>query len=357
MTGEAFERETLRCLGKQMERYPAMEQQDVVKHVFQAMLGPGHLLSSRGTVEDFISRETEQIPASDEEPLYEMISPAWCRMNLRNAKGKGISPSMIAGMMLSGGEPIRFTRRDVYDFCQKLAASGETAIRDPETLKQILDENWLPSHSPEYRKRYHPAYRVLAAEWIPRTELIQRIADRQKTVERMLITVDGPCASGKTTLARKLSEAFDAAVVHTDEYVIPHAQKTPERLAVPGGNCDAERLVREVCAPWKAGKTVLYRRYDCRADRLLPEERLPDGRMLILEGSYSNLPAIRQYADIRVFVGASWEIREERLKKRESAQYLQMFYDRWIPLENRYFEAYGLPDRECVILQEENRAC
>jgi uridine kinase len=166
----------------------------------------------------------------------------------------------------------------------------------------------------------------------------------------MMITIDGPCASGKTTLAAGLAEILHAAVVHTDDYVIPHAQKTAERLAVPGGNCDADRLVREVAAPWKRGEPVITRRYDCRRDLLLPEERLPDCRVLILEGSYCNLPAIREYADVRFFVNTSPETRMERLKKRESPQSLQMFYDRWIPLEDRYFEAYGLPDRDCIIL-------
>jgi uridine kinase len=83
---------------------------------------------------------------------------------------------------------------------------------------------------------------------------------------------------------------------------------------------------------------------------MLPAEKLPDCRLLILEGSYCNLPAIRQYADLRLFMNTPWEIRKERLEKRESAPYLQMFFDRWIPLENHYFEAYGLPDRECIVL-------
>ena len=173
---------------------------------------------------------------------------------------------------------------------------------------------------------------------------------RNSDAERLLVTIDGPCASGKTTLAEKLAAGFDATVVRTDDYVIPHAQKTPERLAIPGGNCDSDRLVREVVAPWKRGDPVITRRYDCRNDRLLPEEKLPDGRMLILEGSYCNLPVIREYADVRVFVNTPWEIRKERLIRRESPKYLQMFYDRWIPLEDNYFEAYGLPDRECIVL-------
>ena len=187
------------------------------------------------------------------------------------------------------------------------------------------------------------------------TEILRRLEERRRrypAAERLLVTIDGPCASGKTTLAEKLAVVLDAAVVHTDDYVIPHGQKTPERLAIPGGNCDADRLCKEVVIPWKCGDTAFIRRYDCRNDRLLPAEKLPESRILILEGSYSNLPMIREHADIRVFVNTPWKIRKERLTRRESPQSLQMFYDRWIPLEDRYFEAYGLPDRECILLTE-----
>ena len=166
-----------------------------------------------------------------------------------------------------------------------------------------------------------------------------------------LITLDGPCASGKTTLAGELAAAFGAAVIHTDDFVIPHAQKTRERLAVPGGNCDVEHLVKEVVAPFKAGDPVRYRRYDCMADCLQPEEELPFAPCLILEGCYCNLPAIRAYADARLFLDAPWEIRERRLLERESAASMQRFLDRWIPLENAYFEAYHLPDAQCRVIQ------
>ena len=111
-------------------------------------------------------------------------------------------------------------------------------------------------------------------------------------------------------------------------------------------------LVKEIAAPWKGSGPVIFRRYDCRRDCLLPEETLPDCRILILEGSYCNLPAIREYADVRIFLDAPWETRLARLRERESEKSLQMFFDRWIPLENAYFRAYGLPDRECVVIGE-----
>ena len=349
MTQESFSKAMLRYLTEQLQRYPAMQQQDIVKFVFQAMLGAGHLVSSRDAVTKYAAREMALLPADPGETLYEMLSPSWCRLNLRAAKARAFTPSVIAGLMSSSGKTVPFTRQDVYTFCEKFSAQKHL-IRDPALLNRILDETWLPSHSAAYREQYRPAYRVIPAEWISRMEVLQRISEQKAA--RVLVTMDGPCATGKTTLAGKLADIFEAAVVHTDDYVIPHAQKTAERLAVPGGNCDAGRLVREVAAPWKQGKSVLYRKYDFRNDRLLPEEKLPDCRILILEGSYCSLPALRQYADVRIFVTASWETRLNRLRKRESPRSLQMFFDRWIPLEDRYFEAFRLPDSDCAVLNE-----
>ena len=48
--------------------------------------------------------------------------------------------------------------------------------------------------------------------------LILRDAVRKiREMDRPLITIDGPCASGKTTLASRLAEMLDASVIHTDD--------------------------------------------------------------------------------------------------------------------------------------------
>ena len=183
-------------------------------------------------------------------------------------------------------------------------------------------------------------------------EILRDAVLKIRALHRPLVTVDGPCASGKTTFASMLAGILDAAVVHTDDYVVPHSMKTKERLAVPGGNCDGERLCREVIAPWRGGLPVSVRRYACHTDRLLEAEALPDCRALILEGSYCNLPGIREAADVRFFLDTALEVREARLRERESPGSLRMFYEKWIPLENAYFAFYGLPDTDCIVLTE-----
>ena len=181
-------------------------------------------------------------------------------------------------------------------------------------------------------------------------EAVRRISEKLADHGRALITIDGPCASGKTTLARKLAVVFSAAVIHTDDFVIPHAQKTEERLSIPGGNCDAERLVREVLVPWERHAPIQYREYDCFQDCLRPWKPLPDCDVLIVEGSYSTLPDIRKHADLCLFMETPEAVRMNRLRERESPESLQRFYEKWIPLENLYFKAYQLPDQDCLII-------
>jgi hypothetical protein len=55
-----------------------------------------------------------------------------------------------------------------------------------------------------------------------------------------------------------------------DDFFLPFEQKTPERLAQPGGNADHERFAREVLGHLNRGEAFAYRRYDCGAGILSP---------------------------------------------------------------------------------------
>ena len=166
-----------------------------------------------------------------------------------------------------------------------------------------------------------------------------------------LITVDGRCGSGKTTLAEKLRAVLQCPVFHTDDFVIPHARKTPERLAVPGGNEDVERIVKEVLEPFFGGREIRARKYNWHTDAFEDLAPVPPCRLLILEGSYSNLPPLAARAALRVFLSVSPETQMERLRGRCSLEALQGFVDRWIPLEEAYLRAYHLPDKGCLVLK------
>ncbi len=160
-TKEAYEREILTHLKEHRTRYPAMETEDAVKLVFQAMLGVGHLLSSREAVEAYVAREMSGIAPDPDEPLYEPLSPAWQRLNLRRAMAEGMTPADVAERMFAPHTGPAFTRRDVYEFCLRLMPERA------ESFDRILDESLLPSHSQAYREAYRPAYRVVPSDAEP----------------------------------------------------------------------------------------------------------------------------------------------------------------------------------------------
>ena len=160
--------------------------------------------------------------------------------------------------------------------------------------------------------------------------------------ERVLIAIDGPCGSGKTTQAALLCRMLVCPCVHMDDFHIPHARKTPERMAQPGGNSDRERLLAEALLPWREGRTVTYCPYDCAADGPAAPIVLPACRVLVLVGSYAHHPDLARLTDVSVFVRVE---REEQLRRiaARSPEKLQQFIDRWIPLEDSYFRAFHLP--------------
>lgn len=108
--------------------------------------------------------------------------------------------------------------------------------------------------------------------------ILTRIAQLPKK-PRLLVTIDGPCGSGKSTLADALSDALNAPIIRMDDFFLPHALKTPQRLAIPGGNVDLERLMQEVIAPFAAALPVPRGRI-LRADSPARRAHHDSGRQL-----------------------------------------------------------------------------
>ena len=152
------------ALAAQQQRYPQMNEEDVVKFAFQAFLGVGHLIGSEDAALDYLQKEMAELRPDENEPLTEELSPEWLRLNLRPARARGISPGQIARLLyISARQPISHTRQDVYGFCTAL----DPGDRMKAAAQNVLNPNWLPRHSEAYRAAYRPAYRVLHRSCIP----------------------------------------------------------------------------------------------------------------------------------------------------------------------------------------------
>ncbi len=159
----------------------------------------------------------------------------------------------------------------------------------------------------------------------------------------LLIGIDGRCASGKTVFAGLLSEKLHCPVIHADDFFLRPEQRTEARYAEPGGIIDRERL-KEVLEQAKQGKEVSFQRFDCKAMQMKDQITVPASDAVIVEGSYCLHPDLRTYYDLKIFMDVSPEDQLERLKKREPEEKVQMFQDRWIPLEEKYFAACGVQE-------------
>lgn len=260
---------------------PGLHEEDIVKLVFQGMLGVGHLLADEAVVTARINGEIAHLAVFPEEPLTEAVSSDYVRLNLRPAAATGIRPEWIARLMMLS-DPPRASREDAALTLERLCDEQVIRLDSTEWGARIRDQSWLPSHSESYRHAYSPAYRIISSRFVPVLQILIEAAQNSVQRERTLITIDGPCGTGKTTLARDLSLILQAPVVHTDDYVVPHGRKTPERLAQPGGNEDHERLAAEFAEPWALTGKAVTRRYLCMEDRLLDPETISGGAFAIL---------------------------------------------------------------------------
>lgn len=175
------------------------------------------------------------------------------------------------------------------------------------------------------------------ANFAPLYEAVRRmLAERG----RIVAAIDGDAAAGKTTLAAALCKTFGGACVHMDDFFLPPEMRTKERLAAPGGNVHVERFLEEV-APRLGKGAFSYRRFDCARMALAEAVCVPDAPLVVVEGSYSMLPALQGCYDLTMFlaVGADEQMRRVTARSPEKAE---MFRTRWIPMEKAYQAAFSV---------------
>ena len=180
-------------------------------------------------------------------------------------------------------------------------------------------------------------------------ELVRYIRRELERRGRLLLAIDGRCGCGKSTLAARLAADFGGSVVHTDDFYLPFAARKTDWREGVAANMDLLRLRDEVLVPLRRGERARCRAYDCGEDRFLPPRVVAADGLVLLEGSYSAHPLLRAYYDGCVFVTASPETQRARLRAREGEKY-PAFETLWIPLEERYFAAFGIEERADFVI-------
>ncbi len=182
-------------------------------------------------------------------------------------------------------------------------------------------------------------------------EELSRIDEDRK----FFVALDGGSASGKSTMAEELEAAFSekvkTTVLHMDDFFLRPEQRTEERYDEPGGNVDRERFLEEVLLPLSKGKKeILYRPLDCSTFTISQGEIIHPGKLIIVEGAYSHHPELRDYFDMLVYLDIDPDLQRERIKRRNKGEQQELFFSKWIPLENKYFEVYSVKSNSQYII-------
>lgn len=172
--------------------------------------------------------------------------------------------------------------------------------------------------------------------------ICQAIDDLKVKNRPICIAIDGRCGSGKTTLAHALQAHYNCNVFHMDDFFLPPKLRTPERYNEPGGNVDYVRFKKDVLTKIKAHTPFEYTRFNCKQMKIDKAAVVIPKDLSIIEGSYSMHPHLSEGYDLKIFLTIPNQIQLERIQKRNGDAVLQTFVDRWIPLENTYFDTFEI---------------
>lgn len=158
--------------------------------------------------------------------------------------------------------------------------------------------------------------------------------------KKIILAIDGKCGSGKSTLAEVIASKTGGVIISLDDFFLPLELRTLDRQNRPGGNVHYERFLSEVLVPLREGKEVCYGIFDCKEMKITSMRTLPESDFYIVEGSYSMRLDFLPFYNVALLLGVSEDIQKDRIGKRNGPEGLTVYLDRWIPLENQYFDTF-----------------
>jgi hypothetical protein len=159
------------AFGAHLDSHPMAGADDLYKFLHQAVFGPGHAISNRQAVADWMEGEVADLgPPIEGEPACEALGgePSLVRVNLRSFMARGGDPERLVDAFVSSANGTDGTVRRM-EVVLKLAVSyvqcagrGELAPALKDLAAELQDRGYPAiHHSQAYLETYHPAYRVI----------------------------------------------------------------------------------------------------------------------------------------------------------------------------------------------------
>ncbi|MEE9358383.1 MAG: hypothetical protein V3U62_08900, partial [Sedimenticolaceae bacterium] len=163
-------------LVRQLERYPAMEVQDLYKLLHQAALGPGHAIDDPSQARAWLEREITDLP---QEPVNESqidtlsAETGLVRVNLRPFLRSGGDPEELLTAFVRTANEYHGNSQLLecsWVLAIEMAEKGELpfSIEELREFFTMMKAQGFPAmhHSAAYRQAYRPAYRVLQPQFL-----------------------------------------------------------------------------------------------------------------------------------------------------------------------------------------------
>ena len=166
-------------LSSHLERYPAMQLDDIYKLLHQAALGPGHAVNDATASRAWLEKEGADLGPGPLEPEKDVISPdgRLARVHLRSWLAAGKSLDDLNRAFVETADNYSPSRERLEKFCGcmgDLAAAGGIPFAQTEVVEyfdRIAQAGYpVVHHSKTYRDAYKPAYRVVDVALLQRRQ-------------------------------------------------------------------------------------------------------------------------------------------------------------------------------------------
>lgn len=339
------------------KKYPLMEIADAVKLIYQNEFGGGHMIMDEKASLEFLKKEYAEINSHEEidQSAFEPIGNGLVRLDLKKTtvplhhinKMFVLSSKTVSGTVEGFEKKLDILRESVID--------GMFSFSIDALDKYLADYKGksypMVSHSETYRNAYDPHYRIMDYKFLNLLPVIDQIDSLLKEQKNIIVGIDGFAGAGKSFAGNVLSEIFDGSLIHMDDFFLPAHLRSNERYEEAGGNIHYERFIAEVYNGLKSKKEFTYRKFDCSIMDYTYDISIFPKRVTLIEGSYAIHPKFpSDLYDFKVFLSVDSNEQIKRLSEREGKEGVQAFIEKWIPLENKYFETFGIKEKCHIII-------
>lgn len=159
--------ETMKILREHLALYPEMEPQDAVKLIYQSEFGCGHFLPDPERARAYLLAEWKSVPHDPSHRRTDPLGGGFIRAHLEPIETEAEALALAEEFIRSAKENCG-SREGLFERIEALkaaAAEGLTAFSEAEIA--VFLEKYAGAgcpavhHSESFRKKYHPAYRVI----------------------------------------------------------------------------------------------------------------------------------------------------------------------------------------------------